>query len=73
MLRELIDTTTLEEFVAGLALESGLTIRVYDGDGLYIFSTLPTTEFGWLTASGGSHLSPRCLDRMSADPNDTDV
>ena len=73
MLRELIDTTTLEEFVAGLALESGLTIRVYDGDGLYIFSTLPTTEFGWLTAGGGARLSPRCLSRMTADLNDDDV
>ena len=48
MLRELIDTTTLEEFVAGLALESGLSIRVYDDDGLHMFSTMPTSEFGRL-------------------------
>ncbi|MCH7870898.1 MAG: SpoIIE family protein phosphatase [Planctomycetes bacterium] len=73
MLRELIDTTTLEEFVAGLALESGLSIRIYDDDGLHLFSTMPTSEFGRLTAGSRSHLSPAAISDLTADLPDIDV
>ena len=73
MLRELIDTTTLEEFVAGLALESGLSIRIYDDDGLHLFSTMPTSEFGRLTAGSRSHLSPQAIGDLTADLSNIDV
>lgn len=59
MLRELIDTAVLEDFVAGLAQAAGLRVCAYDAGGRLLAVSAATSAFAKLTAHPPGALSRR--------------
>jgi sigma-B regulation protein RsbU (phosphoserine phosphatase) len=69
MLRELVDTALLEDFVSGLSRSAGLRVCAYDSRGSLIVAAPPTSEFSRLTGTVLGAL-PAELERVAVPAHD---